>query len=165
MLNKKEKMIMKYQNALLVVRDLARSKEFYKKYLDMKVEVDFGANVTLTGGLTLQTLETWREFIGGLPVEFEGNAGELYFEEDDYDSFLEKLETLGGVQYVHPPLEHAWGQRVVRFYDPDGHMIEVGENMSAVVKRFAADGMDIPQIAKRMGVAEKYVLEWLGIEG
>jgi catechol 2,3-dioxygenase-like lactoylglutathione lyase family enzyme len=156
-------MIMKYQNALIVVRDLERSKEFYKKYLDMDVEVDFGANVTLTGGLCLQTLDTWQEFIGELPVEFNGNAGELYFEEDDYDSFIGKLETLSGVQYVHPPLEHSWGQRVVRLYDPDGHIIEVGETMSAVVGRFKAKGMSTAEIAARMGVDEKYILEWLGI--
>jgi hypothetical protein len=32
------------------------AKAFYKKYFGLEVEVDFGANVTLTGGLSLQTL-------------------------------------------------------------------------------------------------------------
>ena len=70
---------MKFQAPLIAVTDLERSKAFYKKYLNLDVEVDFGANVTLTGGLALQTLETWREFIGGLAVSFKSNAGELYF--------------------------------------------------------------------------------------
>jgi len=26
-------------------------------------------------------------------------------------------------------MEHSWGQRVVRFYDPDGNLIEVGTPM------------------------------------
>ena len=30
------------------------------------------------------------------------------------------------VQYVNKLMTHSWGQRVVRFYDPDGNLIEVG---------------------------------------
>ena len=31
------------------------------------------------------------------------------------------------ISYVHPLIEHSWGQKVVRFYDPVMHIIEVGE--------------------------------------
>lgn len=40
----------------------------------------------------------------------------------------------GDIEYVHPLLEHSWGQRVVRFYDLDKHIIEVGENINMVIK-------------------------------
>ena len=149
---------MKYQLPLIVVSDLERSKAFYKKHLGLDVEVDFGANVTLTGGIALQTLETWQGFIDGLGVTFKGNAGELYFEEDDFDGFIQKLD---GVELVHPPKEHAWGQRAVRFYDPDGHIIEVGENMTSVARRFSDSGMTAKEVAVRMDVREEYVREWL----
>ena len=33
------------------------------------------------------------------------------------------------VQYVNRFMTHSWGQRVVRFYDPDGNLIEVGTPM------------------------------------
>ncbi|MGX8700701.1 VOC family protein [Caproiciproducens sp.] len=138
--------------------DLERSKTFYKKYLGLDVVTDYGANVTLTGGLALQTLETWSGFIGGLNVSFRGNDAELYFEEDDFDDFLENI---GGLELVHPMKEHRWGQRVVRFYDPDNHIIEVGENMVAVTHRFADNGMTVPEIAVRMDVREEYVREML----
>jgi len=49
----------------------------------------------------------------------------------------------------------------IRFYDPDGHIIEVGEKIDAVVRRFLADGMNASEIAVRMDVQEKYVLEWI----
>lgn len=49
------------------------------------------------------------------------------------------------------------GQRVVRFYDPDGHIIEVGEDMSAVVHRFFGGGMTEEQVARRMDVPLDYV--------
>ncbi len=64
--------------------------------------------------------------------------------------------------YVHDIKEHRWGQRVVRFYDPDQHIIEVGENMQAVCKRFLAEGMTPQQIAGRMDVPLTYVYESLG---
>lgn len=152
---------MKYQAPLIVVTDMERSKAFYKKYLGLDVIVDFGANVTLTGGINLQTLETWREFIGGIEVSFKGNAGELFFEENDFDGFIQNLD---GLELIHPPVEHSWGQRAVRFYDPDGHIIEVGENITAVVHRFADKGMTVAEIAVRMDVREEYVQEWLGTD-
>ena len=149
---------MKYKAPLIAVSDIERSKAFYKKYLGLDVETDFGENVTLTGGLALQTLETWREFIGGIDVRFKGNAGELFFEEDDFDGFVRMLD---GLELVHPPMEHSWGQRAVRFYDPDGHVIEVGENIAAVARRFSDTGMTVKEIASRMDVKEEYVREWL----
>ena len=151
---------MRYISTLIAVRDLAVSLRFYREVLGLEILQDFGANVTLTGNLVLQTLESWREFIGRKPVTFQGHSGELYFEEEDMDSFLKCMETWD-ISYVHPPLEHRWGQRVVRFYDPDGHVIEVGESMTQVVKRFAAGGMTPEQIARRMDVSLSYVQEHL----
>ena len=83
--------------------------------------------------------------------------GELYFEEDDFDGFLSRLEGLPDIRYVHPALEHPWGQRAVRFYDPDGHIIEVGENMKNVCRRFLDSGMTPEETAKRMDVPLKFV--------
>ena len=65
---------------------------------------------------------------------------ELYFETDDFDAFLEKLARFPETEMVHAPKKHDWQQRVIRFYDPDGHMIEVGEAMSVIAKRFLKEG-------------------------
>ena len=118
--------------------------------------MDFGANKTLTGGLALQTLESWRSFLGTYTVSFGGSDAEVYFEEDSFDAFLERLQNLA-VDYVHPPREHAWGQRVVRIYDPDRHIIEVGEPMKAVCQRFLDSGLTPEQTAARMDVPLKFV--------
>lgn len=143
---------------LLVVTDMDKTVAFYKNVLGLEVVLDFGANKTLTGGLALQTLETYREFIGRDDISFGGNDFELYFEEDDFDTFAEKLRACD-VQYVHPVKEHPWGQRVVRFYDPDRHIIEVGENMKAVCRRFIDSGITPEQTAARMDVPVAYVNE------
>lgn len=147
---------MKLKNPLLVVTDIDKSVEFYRNVLGLHKIMDFGANVTLTGGLCLQSKESFKEFIDNKNIFFGSNSFEVYFEEDDFDSFAQKLETLD-IKYVHGIKEHSWGQRVVRFYDPDMHIIEVGENMKTVCKRFLDSGMTPEQVAKRMDVPLKFV--------
>lgn len=147
---------MKIKNPMLVVTDIDKSVEFYKKILGLHVVMDYGANKTLTGGLALQTLETWKDFIGTDNVLFGGKCSEIYFEEDNFDEFADKLKKCE-IEYVHPIKEHSWGQRVLRFYDPDKHIIEVGENMKMVCKRFLDSGMTPEQVAERMYVPMKFV--------
>lgn len=150
---------MKYKNSLLVVTDLEAAKQFYRQVLGLRVVLDFGANVTLTGGVCLQTLESWAALIHrpADEVAFGGKDAELYFEEDNFDAFLEKLRQIPNIRYLHPAVEHPWGQRVVRFHDPDEHIIEVGENMKAVCRRFLDSGMSAEETARRMDVPIKFV--------
>jgi len=150
---------MKFQNPLLVVTDMEASKKFYKEVLGLEVILDFGANVTLTGGVCLQTKETWMDFINVKEDEivFGGKNAEIYFEEDDFDTFAEKLKMMDDMVYVHPVLEHRWGQRVVRFYDPDRHIIEVGENIKVVTRCFLDSGMKEEEVAERMDVPLEFV--------
>lgn len=106
--------------------------------------------------MALQTLESWQEFIGTGDVLFGSNSSEVYFEEDNFDKFADKLKKCE-VEYVHPIMEHSWGQRVVRIYDPDKHSIEIGENIKVVCKRFLDSGITPEQIAERMDVPMKFV--------
>ena len=147
---------MKFKNPLLVVSDMDISVKFYKEVLGLRKIMDLGENVTLTGGVCLQTKETWAEFIENESLSFGGKTSEIYFEEDDFDDFENKLKNLD-INYVHPVKEHSWGQRVVRFYDPDCHIIEVGENIKTVCKRFLESGMTPEQTAERMEVPLKFV--------
>lgn len=151
----------KFICGLLSVKDIDESVKFYKKVLGLRVVTDFGANKTLTGGLALQTEETWQEFIGNdKQIKYRNNDAEFYFEIDDLDAFVERLQQLD-VKYVHPLKEHGWGQRVVRIYDPDGHILEIGETLNAVAHRFFLSGMSTEQIAERMGVPTAYVTRLL----
>ena len=126
---------MEYRGTLISVREMDRSIRFYTDVLGLSVTADYGANVTMDGWIYLQTEETWQGFIGERQIQYGGNACELFFEEEEMDRFLRKLKTLD-VSYVHAPLQHRWGQRVVRFLDPDGHIIEVGEKIENVVRSF-----------------------------
>lgn len=154
---------MKFKNPLLTVSDMERSVKFYKEALGLRVIANFGANVTLTGGVCLQTKESWANFIeiDTNKISCSGNWGELYFEEDDFDAFAAHLSKLPDINYVHKVKEHDWGQRVLRFRDPDGHIIEVGENLKIVCKRFADLGMSEEKIAVRMDIPVNFVKKFL----
>lgn len=65
---------MKFMNPMLVVADMDRSVEFYKEVLGLHVIMDFGANKTLTGGLALQTAETYKKFIDKDEIFLEAAA-------------------------------------------------------------------------------------------
>lgn len=151
---------MKYNCPMIVVSDMEKNVEFYKNVLGLDVIQDFGANKTLTGGISLQTEETYKEFIGKDKITYGGDNFELYFEEDEIDAFFEKLKEFN-VELVHPVQEHSWGQRAVRFYDPDRNIIEVGESLEAVCSRFSASGMNADEIAVRMDVPLDMVENWL----
>lgn len=147
---------MEYICTLLSVTDLARSRSFYCDVLGMTVTADYGANITLDGRIVLQAMDSWQSFLHTDAVTLGHNASELYFETDDLDGFAAKLED-NEVALVHPVTTHAWGQRVIRFYDPDRHIIEVGERMSTVARRFRDSGLTAEQIAVRMSVPQPEV--------
>ena len=144
---------MKLKNILLVVKDIERSKKFYRDLFGLEVIADFDGNMVLTEGLVLQEETVWKTFIEKV-ISHKGHNAELYFEENHMDAFLKKLESWPEpVEYVNPFMEHSWGQRVVRIYDPDGHMIEVGESMEYVAKRFLKDGMSVEETAAKTQMA------------
>lgn len=120
---------MKLKNFLIVVKDIERARRFYHDLFGLEVLVDNDGNMILTDGFALQEEKYWRDFLGREIIP-ENNACELYFEEADVEGFAKKLEQLyPEVRYVNRLMTHSWGQRVIRFYDPDGNLIEVGTPM------------------------------------
>ncbi len=126
---------MKLKNMLIVVKDIDRSKAFYKGLFGLEVLVEFEGNAVLTEGLVLQDATIWESVINK-KVEFGTSNAELYFEELDMDRFMEKLgQWPEPIEYVTPFTQLDWGQRVVRLYDPDRHLIEVRESMDLAARR------------------------------
>lgn len=117
---------MRLKNILIVVEDIEKSKKFYHELFGLDTIIDNDGNMILTEGLVLQDKKIWESFIDKDIIP-ENNTCELYFEESDIETFVEKLERLyPSVKYINKLMTHSWGQRVIRFYDPDGNLIEVG---------------------------------------
>ena len=120
---------MKLKNILIVVKDIEKSRKFYQDLFGIDMVLDNGGNMILTEGIVLQDEKIWRSFLDRDIIP-KSNSCELYFEEQDIESFVEKLERLyPSIEYVNPLMTHSWGQRVIRFYDLDGNLIEVGTPM------------------------------------
>lgn len=116
---------MRLKNFLIVVSDIEKSKKFYKDLFGLDVVLDGDENVILTEGLVLQDKKVWEQFLEKAVVT-ENNASVLYFEENEIEAFVEKLENYREpIKYVTTLMEYPWGQKMVRFYDLDGNLVEV----------------------------------------
>lgn len=120
---------MKLKNILIVVKDIEKSKQFYHDLFGLDIVLNQNGNMILTEGLVLQDEKIWKQFLEK-DIIAENNSCELYFEERDIETFAEKLEKLyPSIKYVNKLMTHSGGQKVIRFYDLDGNLIEVGSPM------------------------------------
>ena len=144
---------MKFTGTVISVSDVNASRKFYQDLFGLELYQDYGINISFTCGLSLQQEFDW---LIGVPKETvlkRSHNMELAFETRDFDGFLEKLKEYPDIEYLGEVIEHSWGQRVVRFYDPDSHLIEVGENMTMVIERFLFTGMTMEEVSARMDVS------------
>lgn len=139
---------MKFSCPLYAVHSMAAARNFYETVLHQKLALDFGANVTYEGGFALQ--EGFSELVG-FPegrIQYRSHDGELYFETETLDEDVAGLQK-ANVEFLHGVKEYPWGQRVTRFFDPDGHIVELGESMCSVVLRFLGQGLSDEETAER----------------
>ncbi|WP_119065333.1 VOC family protein [Aggregatilinea lenta] len=145
-------MDVKFQSTVLFVRDVPASRQFYEGLLGMQVVADFGLNVGYTGGLAIWEAEYANQLIYNRPAS-AGKLGcdnvEVYFEAADLDEVAAQLAE-AQVPTAHPIQAQPWGQRVLRVYDPDGYLIEIGEPLDVVVVRFRKEGLSPEAIAETM---------------
>jgi len=154
---------MKFICALVTVSDIARSRNFYEKILNQKVKYDFGANVTFHGDFAIHLKSHFQGLIDNKEVASGGNNFELYFEFDDIEQIVEILKK-NNIVFVHEMREQPWRQKVVRFYDPDDNIVEIGESLEYLSFRLHNEGISVEQIAESMllpvdfveGSIEKY---------
>ena len=144
---------MKYTCTVISVADINAAKKFYEDLFGLEVYQDYGKNIAFTCGLALQQDFDWLVNLPKEKVLKKSNNAEIVFEEQDFDGFLNKLREYPDIEYLGEVIEHSWGQRVIRFYDLDGHIIEVGEDMKMVIKRFLNTGMSMEEVSERMDVS------------
>ncbi len=118
---------MRLKNILITVNDMERAKRFYKELFGLEVILDRGSNVILTEGLVLQDRAFWEQAIGAQAIP-KNNSALLYFEERDMDAFAYKLSQYQElpIKYLCQLTQESLGHAFIRFYDPDGNLIEVG---------------------------------------
>ena len=156
---------MKFGCPLISVKDHNISRTFYEKVLSQNVTLDLGTNIAFGNDSCVFAIQAdYAGLIGvnDFNVAYKGNDHELYFEEHNFDEFEKHLKQFDDIIYLHKTKEYPWGQRVIRFYDPDFHIIEVGESMESVFKKFQKQGMSIDEVAQRtqhpVEFVEKFIM-------
>lgn len=147
---------MKYICPLITVADIHRSRDFYEGVLGQKVKYDLGENVTFEGDFAIHLESHYSRLIDNKPIRQGGNNFELYFEFDDIDHLVDRLKDQQ-VEFVHEAREQPWRQKVVRFYDPDRHIIEVGESLEYLSYRLINEGLTAEQISAAVGIPVDFV--------
>lgn len=145
----------------LFVKDIERSKEFYVNQLGFAVECDFGTNIILKGGFALWQVKEDHLIPQTLGVANTLNRAvnrfELYFETENLQEVYQTVKD-AGVDFLHEVHEEEWGQHTIRFFDPDRHLIEVGESLKQLVKRLHGSGLSAEEVSAKTGIAKDEVV-------
>jgi catechol 2,3-dioxygenase-like lactoylglutathione lyase family enzyme len=154
--------MIRYSSVVLFSDDVPRLRDFYRDLFGLAVALDLGGLVTFDCGISIwETADVRAMVYGGLdPSPVERPRCELYFETDAIEAFAHGLT--GRVRLAHPLETAPWEQRTVRFYDPDGNLVEVGEAMDAVARRLAASGLSADEVAARTLMPLAFVTAALG---
>lgn len=147
---------MQFVCPLIVVKDIDKSRNFYENILNQKVKYDFGENIEFEGGFSIHLESHFKKLIGNQDVIKKTNNFELYFEEENLDRIFNTLKE-NGIEFIHEITEHPWGQRAMRFYDFDFHIIEIGESMQSVVIRLYNNGMTIEEINSKTSMPIDFI--------
>ena len=131
------------------------ARNFYENVLEQTVEADYGENVSF-GGFAIHLRPHFRMLIDNKEVAAGGNNSELYFECDDVEQVCEKLKA-ENVEFVHELREQPWKQLVVRFYDPDKNIIEIGETLEHLISRLHQQNHSADEISKMTGLDKKFI--------
>ena len=149
---------MKYICTLITVSDIKRSRDFYENLLKQKVKFDFGENVTFHGDFAIHLQSHFKDLIDNKEIRHGGNNFELYFEYDNVEQIVKSLKD-NNISFVHEIREQPWRQKVVRFYDPDKNIIEIGESMEYLVFRLKNEGLSIERITDITNMTIDFVIK------
>jgi catechol 2,3-dioxygenase-like lactoylglutathione lyase family enzyme len=153
-------MSFKYHSAVIFVDDMQAARRFYEGILGQVVQTDHGGYVTYAG-FALWSSEKAGEaiFERRIPRGERGSGDmELYFETDDIDGSYESV-LASGAGIIHAVRQEPWGQKTFRCYDPEGHIVEVGEPMRQVVQRMAAAGYPLEKVAEQTTLPMELILQ------
>ena len=140
---------------LITVTDMKKSRDFYENILGQKVEFDFGENISF-GSFAIHLRSHFKTLIDNKDIIAGENNFELYFEYDNVEQIAEKLKT-EKVEFVHELREEPWKHLVVRFYDPDKNIIEIGESKEHLIFRLYQQNHPIDEIAKMTGLDKEFI--------
>lgn len=118
---------------ILIVDDLDRTLDFYTHVLGLRLGHRSGEFAQLNTGVTRLGFYTRKAMTRAVGISLtkptpDAAGFEIGFKVADVDAAYEEL--IGkGVAPATPPTSRPWGQRTAYVRDPDGHLIELVQDM------------------------------------
>jgi catechol 2,3-dioxygenase-like lactoylglutathione lyase family enzyme len=120
---------MRFVNPLPLVRDMRRALAFYRDVIGLTVLEDHGNFVRFETGFALHDGASLLERLGRAPPAPDSTYGQdnlvLYFEVEDLQAAFDRIAPQ--VTLLHPIRDDSPGHSVFRLYDPDRHIVEIGQ--------------------------------------
>ena len=141
----------KYSMPVLLVKNISVSKKFYQDIFSLEIENDFGENVVFKNAFSIWQKNYAEKIIFNSKRKNsfdETNNLELYFETKEIDKVWEKIDKRS-IDIIHGLKEESWGQRTLRFYDPDKFIIEIAEPIEFVILRLYKAGLSEKELSKK----------------
>ena len=118
---------------ILIVEDLDRALRFYAGVLGLRLGHRSGDYAQLDTGTTRLALYTRTAMAKTLGLSLQAPASdapgfEIGFKVSDIDSAFNEFVGRGALPVV-PPTDRFWGQRTAYLRDPDGHLIELAQDL------------------------------------
>jgi len=149
-----------YTSAVLLTRQYDRMVEFYRNVLEQEIKYDFDGCIQFECGLSIWRAREDHPVSKALNSRGGNAALEVCFETEDLNAQAAQIAETG-VTLAHGVIEESWGQRTLRFFDPDGNLVELGESMPAFCKRLHQSGMSVKEIGKKTGIQQETVKHFL----
>jgi catechol 2,3-dioxygenase-like lactoylglutathione lyase family enzyme len=147
-------MKLKNSSTAIFVKKIEVSKAFYEDLLGLEIEFNFGKNIIFKGGIAIWEINPNHIIPSrlGENINVNSNRFELYFETDNLEEVFKPLKA-AKINFLHEIHEESWGQQTIRFFDPDNHLIEIGESLRCFISRMLDSGMTKEQVSAKTGVA------------
>jgi catechol 2,3-dioxygenase-like lactoylglutathione lyase family enzyme len=121
-------MEIRFRNSIALVKNIEESKQFYRDIIGLSVAQEYDTFVLFMDNFAIHTADLFYEYIQK-PYHGERMGHDnvdFYFTTSDLEGFQARLKE-HGVTFIHEIHQHAWGEKVIRVYDPDGHILEIGD--------------------------------------
>ncbi len=144
-------MNIKRKATIVYCKDITVSKDFYTKILGFAVEMDLTSVIFFKEGIAIWQVKEGhllKEKLGSNFNSGEGKKFELYFEVHNWQEFVDGLKNYS-IEFLHETHQEPWGQRTIRFYDPDKNIVEIAETLEDFISRMHNEGMSAKEIAKK----------------
>jgi len=125
-----------FDGVALIVTDIEQALHFYRDRLGVEVySLDDYPYFVEFLGFSLWANPSAQEAVFGKlhegdPKQAWGQlrrfpVSDMAFTVEDVDAVFKRMQESGPLEVAHPPKTEEWGQRTARFFDSDGHLVEI----------------------------------------